>query len=221
MKNSQTVESSVPEVEETQEQSSSTARDEQTSHPDHDAETSQSNHPPREEIPAELLDLVSKEIERRFQSAKDKRWAQLEKQYGELHELSQQKDSPLPQAASISSDLPIETQLMERAQSLLKRLGLRNSPETAALLRDQDAFDGPGGYLDLVDKVIGVILPEEGSRELPIPSPAGVVTYGGGSAASADLAAVYQHRKKKIRPGDVNSLMALKREFREKGLNIF
>lgn len=221
MKNSLTVESSALDVENAEAQSSSKTRDEQASQPEFQSESNQLANHAQEEIPSELLELIGKEIERRFQSAKDKRWAQLEKQYGELHELSLRKDSSLGEETSTQGERPIEDQMLERAQKLLGRLGLRNSPETAALLRDQNAFDGPGGYLDLVEKVLAIILPEEGEGENTTPTPAGVIAPSGGTNVSTDLAALYQHRKRKIRPGDINALTALKREFREKGLNIF
>jgi hypothetical protein len=172
-------------------------------------------------IPPGLLELIGEEIDRRFQSAKDKRWAQLEKQYGDLHELSQQADPPLPQEP-VSEQYPeLTEQLMERAEALLNKFGLRSTPEAATLLHEKDNLEGLGGYLELIDKVIDLTLKEVENTSPPAPSPAGVIAPSGGSAANPDLAESYRQRRKKIRPGDVNALTALKREFREKGLNIF
>jgi hypothetical protein len=172
-------------------------------------------------IPVELMELISQEIDRRFQSAKDRRWAQLEKLYGDLHELSQQTVPVLQQPAADSEDTEFSEKLMERAEALLKQLGLRNTPEAAALLRDQDNLNGPGGTLELVDRVLEFALRDIQDQTGKTPSPAGVISPGGGNSPDSDLMESYHRRRMQIRPGDVNALTALKREFREKGLNIF
>jgi hypothetical protein len=42
-----------------------------------------------------------------------------------------------------------------------------------------------------------------------------------GGPARRDLAAEYERRRRALRPGDLNGLLALKREFRAQGLEIF
>lgn len=211
------VESSALQPEEPSTALSAAERDEPASPP----ETQPARQPDQETFPDELVALIEREIDRRFQSAKDKRWAQLEKQYGDLHELSQKTAEPLPQPPSSQGHPELEEQLMERAEALLKRLGLRNTPEAAAILRDQGSLEGPGGTLALIDRVLEMALRDFNASQPPAPTPAGMVAPGGGSVDSTDLEAVYRQRRKHIRPGDVNALTALKREFREKGLNIF
>jgi hypothetical protein len=215
MESNQIVESSAPQPEDQEPSPSAAARVEPTSPPE------QETNPNQADFPAELLELIGREIDRRFQSAKDKRWAQLEKQYGDLRELSVQQELPLPQPPASKEDSALTEQVMERAEALLKRLGLRNTPEAAALLRDQESLEGPDGTLELVDRVLDLALRDIAAPKASAPSPAGVIAPGGGSPANPDLAAVYRQRRKQIRPGDVNALTALKREFREKGLNIF
>jgi hypothetical protein len=48
-----------------------------------------------------------------------------------------------------------------------------------------------------------------------------VAVIPGGSDAPSDLAEAYRRRKRQLRPGDINALTALKREFRQKGLDVF
>ena len=50
--------------------------------------TSQTSQPsPGQGMEEALIEMIEQEVSKRFQSAKDKRWAQLEKQYGDLSEL--------------------------------------------------------------------------------------------------------------------------------------
>jgi hypothetical protein len=221
MNSKQTVESSTPEGENAEFRSSSPAGDQPTSPPERQPETDRSVGNGQSPIPAELRELISKEIDRRFQSAKDKRWAQLEKQYGKLIEHSQEQEHQLPHEDDGGPQLSPEARVLEQAEALLTRLGLRSNPQAEALLGQQDALKGPGGYLDLIDQVLEIILSQAVEAEQETPSPAGLIAPSGGMISKTDLGAVYQQRKAQIRPGDVNALTALKREFREKGLNIF
>ena len=213
--NDQDVESSVHHPEAAGSSPSGEVYDQRTSQPEPAAAPNQA------QIPLELSDLISREIERRFQSAKDRRWAELEKQYRRTQ--AEADLSPPHPAAGITPDLSEEFagKLMARAEEMLKRLGLRSTPEAAAILSDKDNLNGPGGTLELVDRVLEFALRDiqQGTGEPP--TPAGVISPGGGTAESDDLSARYQRRKQTIRPGDINALTALKREFREKGLNIF
>ena len=136
------------------------------------------------ELEARLQAQIDEAVERRFQSAKDKRWAQLERQYGELSELQ-------------------KTLSAEQAQGG-GRPDSGRSPES-------------GEYLELLENLTTLVL--QGAKKGNV-HPAAVVQPGGG-APQADLRSEYQVRLQQLRPGDVNGLMELKREFRSKGLEIF
>jgi hypothetical protein len=215
--NNLNVESSNPYPEHVESSASGAVSDQTASRPEPTEVVGQD----QPQIPIELIELIGQEIDRRFQSAKDRRWAQLEKQYGDLHELRQQAVPALQQPAADPENSEFAGKLMERAEALLKRLGLRNTPEAAALLRDQDNLNGPGGTLELVDRVLEYALRDIQAQTEKTPSAAGVIAPGGGASAESDLKESYRRRRIQIRPGDVNALTALKREFREKGLNIF
>ncbi|MBN2502182.1 MAG: hypothetical protein JXB38_15465 [Anaerolineales bacterium] len=136
------------------------------------------------ELEAHLQAQIEEAVERRFQSAKDKRWAQLEKQYGELSELQKTLSAEQAQGGG-------------RSES-------GRSPES-------------GEYLELLENLTNLVL--QGAKKGNV-HPAAVVQPGGG-APQADLRSEYQVRLQQLRPGDVNGLMELKREFRGKGLEIF
>lgn len=178
---------------------------------------------------ARLAALVRDEVERRFQSAKDKRWAQLEKQYRELSELRAQIDMPE------EGDAPAEEggrdqgeDLAARVMALARLPGLRaNEEATARLLRHKEN-GGPEGYLALLEELLALVLgdaPGQGaavsSANASAAASAASAVTPGGSAAPADLVQAYQRRKAMLRPGDINALTALKREFRQRGLDIF
>jgi hypothetical protein len=169
------------------------------------------------ELDEYIRSQIREEVERRFQSAKDKRWAQLEKQYGQLHELSERAESGVSRT-QVSHGRNLEGEIMGRTARLLKRVGLSNDPEVIALLHDQTESFGGRDYLDLMEDLVAITLRREGREEAPA---AVIIQPGGGSAPVEDLHGAYEQRKKKLRPGDVNGLMALKKEFREKGLEIF
>jgi hypothetical protein len=163
-------------------------------------------------LDAQLVEHIRQEVDRRFQSAKDKRWAQLEKQYGELNQLMEGKPSSGDRAE------PQESQLMERIHKLTARAGLANDPRVAALLQREGISDDLEGYLDLLEDITLLVL-EQGNAK-PV-SAASVIQPGGGQAPLQDLRQDYEVRRRKLRPGDVDSLTALKREFRGKGLQVY
>ena len=169
------------------------------------------------ELDEYIRSQIREEVERRFQSAKDKRWAQLEKQYGHLHELSERAVSGVPKGQVFYGE-SLEGEFIERAARLLDRVGLGNDPEAVALLQDQAESQDGGDYLDLMEDLVAMALRRVGREEA---SAMAVVQPGGGIAPVEDLQSAYEQRKKKLRPGDVNGLMALKKEFREKGMDVF
>ncbi|MEN8242164.1 MAG: hypothetical protein ABFS17_09610 [Chloroflexota bacterium] len=221
MNSKQTVESSTPEGEHDEFDVSVPAGDQPTSQPEHQPESDQNTGRAASPVPEALRELIRKEIERRFQSAKDRRWSQLERQYGELREHTEDQGQPLPHEDDEGPQLSPEDRVLEQAEALLTRLGLRGTPQAEALLEQREALEGRGGYLDAIDQVLEIILKRAVGIGAAAPSPAGVVAPSGGSIAKNDLGEQYQARKAEIRPGDVHNLTKLKREFREKGLNIF
>ena len=111
-------------------------------------------------------------------------------------------------------------ELGERVLALADLPGIRESREaTAALLRYRDSGDVEG-YLELVEEILKITLGMEGQRNSGPVTAASAVTPGGGSAPN-DLQMAYQMRRSLIKPGDVNALTALKREFRQKGMDVF
>lgn len=169
------------------------------------------------ELDEHIRSQIREEVERRFQSAKDKRWAQLEKQYGHLHELSERAETGVSKT-QLSHGGNLGGEIAGRTARLLKRVGLGNDPEVIALLHDQVESFGGGDYLDLMEDLVAITLRREGREEVPA---AVVIQPGGGIAPVENLQGAYEQRKKKLRPGDVNGLMALKKEFREKGMDVF
>ncbi len=146
---------------------------------------------PGGQLDEDLVELIKSEVERRFQSAKDRRWAQLERQYGDLNALAEQaKRAP---DSGESGERP-EAEMDDLARQL-------------------------AAYPALVQALAGLAL---GSERLPqqAASAATAVIPGGGDAP-ADLLQAYERRKRRIKPGDVNALTALKQEFRAKGLKIY
>ena len=81
-------------------------------------------------LEARLEARIQGEVERRFQSAKDKRWAQLEKQYGQLRELTRGGS----EAAADAGEEPGAT-VLTRARRLLAQAGLGADPEALKLLK--------------------------------------------------------------------------------------
>jgi hypothetical protein len=171
-------------------------------------------HPsqPGPDVDEQLSAHIQQEIERRFQSAKDKRWAQLEKQYGELSQLLEQK--PLTQEKAE----PAAPGMFERIHKLVQRAGLENDPRLMAVLQREDVSEDLDGYLSLLEDITSLVLGQAARQPA---SAAAVVQPGGGQAPLPDLRQSYDVRKRQLRPGDVDGLMALKREFRGKGLQFY
>lgn len=142
-----------------------------------------------------LSATVREEIERRFQSAKDKRWAELERQYGAL----------------AAHQPPDAEALRERAIALAEQAGLTDAPALAA------PDFGLAQYLEVLEAAASAAL---GRARKPAATPAQAIQPGGGGPPP-DLEADYQRRLRALRPGDLNGLLALKREYREKGLPVF
>lgn len=166
--------------------------------------------------------MVEKEVERRFQSAKDKRWAQLEKQYGDLGELRELADHLLVSGEAMELK-PFQqgTDLETRIRSLADLPGVRENEDARALILRNLGTPDLLGYVEVMENLVRMTLGE--SRQvngLAAVSAATALTPGG-SDAPGDLAQAYQRRKHLLRPGDINALTALKREFRQKGLDVF
>lgn len=142
-----------------------------------------------------LSATVREEIERRFQSAKDKRWAELERQYGAL----------------AAHQPPDGEALRRRAAALAEQAGLEDAPALAA------ADFGLAQYLEILEAAATAAL---GRARKPAPTPAQAIPPGA-AAPAPDLEADYRRRLRALRPGDLNGLLALKREYREKGLPVF
>lgn len=163
-----------------------------------------------------LTAQIEQEVARRFQSAKDKRWAALEKRYGDLHELTAQAVERPNQVNAGEGDF--HAHLVGRASQLLTRTGLENDPEAVTLLREVETGEGMREYLNMLEELTEIALRRAGKVKS---SAATAAQPGGGNAPAVDLRQAYEQQRKSIRPGDVNALMALKRAFREKGLEIY
>ncbi len=163
--------------------------------------------------------MVERGVSRRFQSAKDKRWAQLEKQYRRLSQLAAAAETA--ESAGSAEKQAAAPEIPHDLEQRLKRLadlsGLRVNEDAAALLLWHKPSAGMTGYLDLVEGLLGLTLGTPPARPAQPVTAASAVTPGGGTAPD-DLTQANQQRKARLRPGNVNALTALKREFRQKGL---
>ncbi|MCH7662622.1 MAG: hypothetical protein IH859_01980 [Chloroflexi bacterium] len=93
-----------------------------------------------------------------------------------------------------------------------------NDPEVQALMRAGQYSPDTEGYLDFLGDITKLAL-QRAAR--PTPTAASAAQPGGGGTPEPDLRSEYDLRKTSLRPGDVNALMELKREFRQKGLDVF
>ncbi len=190
----------------------------QVSTPPGDERTSPQNEALLESLEQRLNERVAQEVERRFQSAKDKRWSELERQFGALSEF---RDA---MAASGAETQPEEKKpedwVISRAAGFLSAAGLENDPAVTALLREKTYSPDVDGYVEMLGDLTELVLHRKGDAGDPV-SPAGVAQPGGGTAPPPDLRVEYDLRLKAIRPGDVSALMTLKREFRKKGLDVY
>ena len=170
----------------------------------------------------QLGEMIEQEVTRRFQSAKDKRWAQLEKQYRELGELREMAEALLASNQE-STDMSGEkdSDLEARIRSLAELPGLKgNDPAQALILRNM-AVENFSSYARVMEELIQLTLGEQNAEPGQAIASAAAAVIPGGSDAPSDLGEAYRRRKRQLKPGDINALTALKREFRQKGLDIF
>ena len=163
------------------------------------------------ELETRLGERVQEEVERRFQSAKDKRWARLEKQYGMLSELSKVPEPETGKQLSKGQALELAS-----ARRLLRQAGLMEDPEALELLREYRQ-DAPGSGTRLLEGISQLALRRLNRK----PVKPGAVIQPSGGMATADLRADYERQVRRVRPGDVAGLAELKREVRKKGLEVF
>jgi len=170
----------------------------------------------------QLGEMIEKEVNRRFQSAKDKRWAQLEKQYRELGELREMAEALLA-VNQESTDMSGEQDgnLEARIRSLAELPGLKGNHPARALILRHMAVEDVSSYARVMEELLHLTLGKPKDGGIQGSTSAAVAVIPGGSDAPSDLAEAYRRRKRQLRPGDINALTALKREFRQKGLDVF
>jgi hypothetical protein len=159
------------------------------------------------------LDIkIQAEIERRFQSAKDKRWSRLEKQYETLKGIVEEGEK------RAAAEAELEIDILSRGERLLQKANLSNHPELLMKIGSGEYSKDVGGYVRFLEDVSGMILDhaQEGVETV-----SAVIQPGGGVVPTPDLQSQYEKAKKKLSPGDLNGLTSLKRDFRKKGLEIF
>lgn len=171
---------------------------------------------------SQLGEMIEREVTRRFQSAKDKRWAQLEKQYRELGELREMAEALLASNQE-STDLSgkEDDDLEARIRSLAELPGLRGNVSARALILRNIAVQDVSTYARLMEELIHLTLGGQKVQGAETMTSAAAAVIPGGSDAPSDLAEAYRRRKRQLKPGDINALTALKREFRQKGLDVF
>ena len=160
----------------------------------------------------EIAKKIQSEIERRFQSAKDKRWAKLEKQYEDLRDQFENNKQTDVEKNELELDI------LKRSENLLKKAKLSNHPELLNKMSSGVYSKGVSGYVQFLEDVSELILKSVDGKPENI---SGVVQPGGGTVPSQDLKSLYESARKKLTPGDLNGLTALKRDFRKRGLEIF
>jgi hypothetical protein len=106
---------------------------------------------------------------------------------------------------------------MYQILSALQQPGFENDPEALRLLR-QARGQGPHAELRLLADLAGLAL-----KRLEKPSTKGstVILPSGGGLPAPDLRAEYEKRVRALRAGDMDGLMAVKREFRKRGMEIW
>jgi hypothetical protein len=197
----------------TEAQPSESLRDQQ---PSTSQDSSEQPLPP--ELEERLGARIAEEVERRFQSAKDKRWMKLERQFGALSEFQQSMPEPDSEPNPHSDGSKSDDWLARKTHDLLDATGLVNDPEVQAMFRRGEYGPDAEGYLDFLSDITKLALQRAGR---PAATPATVAQPVGSGAPEPDLRSEYDLRKARLRPGDVNALMELKREFRQKGLDVF
>ncbi len=166
----------------------------------------------RESLDDEIAERIQNEIDRRFQSTKDKRWAKLEKQYEKLQSKVEERETRK------TADSELEIDILNKGERLLRKAGLSNHPKLLKKMNSGEYSKDIIGYVHFLEDVSGMIL--DSSQEKPEMVSA-IIQPDGGVVPTQDLESQYENAKKKLVPGDLNGLTALKRDFRKKGLNIF
>lgn len=190
-----------------------------------------------------LLDTRLESLERRLQSQKDKRWSELERQYGDLgeirHALEAAKEGSTEEgiildilaqraAAQRPSDQPSSgfqpappagnraQTARDEARDILRAAGIdENSPEVTELMR--------GTYRNadhFLAETYRFAQRRQGRAAQPA-SPAAVLAPGGGAPGGSDqerLRAQYQSEKEKVRRGSPD-YMRIRNKYKELGLN--
>lgn len=111
---------------------------------------------------------------------------------------------------------------LAQARRILKEARLENDPAALRLLRQARGESDqlrPQAELRLLSDLADLLL-----RRLEKPAARAshaVQPSGGGLPPMPDLRAEYEKRAGALRPGDLASLMELKREFRKKGLQVY
>lgn len=156
---------------------------------------------------------IREEVERRFISAKDKRWAELERQYGQLSALSAR--------AKVDPDQQLEPAMQKPPASpvhrILQQANLENDPEALRLVREARG-QGAQAELRLLADLAELALRRV---EKPAAKASAVILPSGGGLPAPDLRAEYERRLTGLRAGDVAGLSELKREFRGRGLEVY
>jgi hypothetical protein len=184
-----------------------------------DQQASQSTPAPEngespEGIEQHMAEIITAEVEKRFQSAKDKRWTELERQFGALQEFQQTLETAKAETAQSTQS---EDWLAQKAGGLLEDSGLANDPEVQELLQEGGYTADSDGYLHLMEDLTQLALRRANRPR----ATAGSVIQPSGGAPKPDLRQEYERQMRRLRPGDVSRLMDLKREFRQKGLDVF
>lgn len=156
---------------------------------------------------------IQNEVERRFISAKDKRWAELERQYGKLSSLSTRAVEDAGQQLETAKEKPSVSQV----RRILQQANLENDPEALRLLREARG-QGPQAELRLLADLAELAIRRV---EKPAAKASAVILPSGGGVPKPDLRVEYEKRLTGLRAGDVAGLSELKREFRGKGLEIY
>jgi hypothetical protein len=179
----------------------------------------------------ELEKGVSKKQERIVELVKDQIGEEIRQEIAErvTQGLSEVVETQLEklsaQLAGSSSDGPVaeDTPPMYQILSALQQPGFENDPEALRLLR-QARGQGPHAELRLLADLAGLALkrmekPARGGLDRTKAST--VILPSGGGLPAPDLRAEYEKRVRALRAGDMDGLMAVKREFRKRGMEIW
>lgn len=172
-------------------------------------------------VATRVAELLFPEFDKRTQSTKDKRIAELLKGQEELRELLAGQGSPIaapttkielateqkPVPTPVQVAQPGKVELPDEANAvLLKAMGL-DATDPAVLSANS---------LDLPARIAEYAKIVERNKTLP---PASAVAVQSGSQSNA-LADSYKQEYAALRQGDYAGIVALKAKYREKGLNI-